>query len=157
MIQWPGEGNNPEPIDPQSRESPNTGPLRLLSEIGNNQRSKRYLEISNHWEFASCHLCEFAHWSKANSSPPLSTRPQIFQLFPLERIPFQSKSQHFVQRFEPEISRPSIEHFCTFSLTNAGCSNINPFTPKISLVILLTICHTILIVLVRRIWYWINK
>ena len=86
--------------------------------------------------------------------------PKSFSQFPLECIPFQSKSQHFVQRFEPEISRPSIGHFCTFSLTNAGCSNINlinPFTPKISLVILLTICHTILIVLVRRIWYWINK
>ena len=32
-------------------------------------------------------------------------------------------------------------------------SNLNPLTPKISLVILLTICHTILVVLVQRIWY----
>ena len=30
--------------------------------------------------------------------------------------------------------------------------HINPFTPKISLVILLTVSHTILI-LVQRIWY----
>ena len=43
-------------------------------------------------------------------------------------------------------------------------SNPNPFTPQISLVILikilleilLTICHTILMMLVQRIWYWIN-
>ena len=33
---------------------------------------------------------------------------------------------------------------------------INPFTPKISSVILLTICHTILMMLVLRICYWIN-
>ena len=33
---------------------------------------------------------------------------------------------------------------------------LNPFTPKISSDILLTICHTILIMLVWRICYWIN-
>ena len=33
---------------------------------------------------------------------------------------------------------------------------INPFTPKISLVILLTISHTVLVMSVWRIWYWIN-
>ena len=33
---------------------------------------------------------------------------------------------------------------------------LNPFTPKIYLVILLTISHTILMMLVQRIWYWIN-
>ena len=32
----------------------------------------------------------------------------------------------------------------------------NSFTSKISLVILLTVCHTILVMLVLRIWYWIN-
>ena len=35
-------------------------------------------------------------------------------------------------------------------------SRINPLTPKISLVILLTVCHTVLVMLVLRIWYWIN-
>ena len=35
-------------------------------------------------------------------------------------------------------------------------TTFNPFTPKIWLVILLTICHTILMMLVQRIWYWIN-
>ena len=35
-------------------------------------------------------------------------------------------------------------------------SLINPSTPKISLVILLTVCQMILIMLVWRIWYWIN-
>ena len=33
---------------------------------------------------------------------------------------------------------------------------INPVTPKISFVILLTVCHTVFVMLVWRIWYWIN-
>ena len=33
---------------------------------------------------------------------------------------------------------------------------IDPFTPNISLVILLTVYHKILTMLVLRIWYWIN-
>ena len=33
---------------------------------------------------------------------------------------------------------------------------INPLTPKISLVILPTICHKTLMILIWRIWYWIN-
>ena len=33
---------------------------------------------------------------------------------------------------------------------------INPFTSKMSIVILLTVCHTILVMLVGRIWSWIN-
>ena len=32
----------------------------------------------------------------------------------------------------------------------------DPFTTKISLVILLTVCHTVLVMFVWRIWYWIN-
>ena len=32
----------------------------------------------------------------------------------------------------------------------------DPFTPKISLVILLTVYHTVLVMFVWRIWYWIN-
>ena len=32
----------------------------------------------------------------------------------------------------------------------------NPLTPKISSVILLTVCHSVLVRLVWRIWYWIN-
>ena len=37
-------------------------------------------------------------------------------------------------------------------------SYINPFMPKISiiLVILSPVCHTILMMLVWRIWHWIN-
>ena len=34
--------------------------------------------------------------------------------------------------------------------------SLNPLTPKISLVILLTVCNTVLVILVLRIWYWIN-
>ena len=33
---------------------------------------------------------------------------------------------------------------------------LNPLTPKISLVILLNVCQMILIMLVWKIWYWIN-
>ena len=32
---------------------------------------------------------------------------------------------------------------------------LNAFTPKI-LVVLLIVCHTVLVILVWRIWYWIN-
>ena len=33
---------------------------------------------------------------------------------------------------------------------------LNPLTPKFSLVILVTVCHTVFVMLVWRIWYWIN-
>ena len=36
------------------------------------------------------------------------------------------------------------------------CDLNNPLTPMILLVILLTVCHTVLVMLVWRIWYWIN-
>ena len=42
--------------------------------------------------------------------------------------------------------------YCNWRL----CS-VNPLTPKISLVILLTVCHTILAMLVWRIWNWVNQ
>ena len=32
----------------------------------------------------------------------------------------------------------------------------NPFTPRISLVILLTVCHIVVMMSAWRIWYWIN-
>ena len=34
---------------------------------------------------------------------------------------------------------------------------LNTLTPKISLVILLTVCHAILMMSIQRIWYWINS
>ena len=40
---------------------------------------------------------------------------------------------------------------CETCFTSIPC--IDPFTPKISLVILLTVYHTILMMLVLRIWY----
>ena len=33
---------------------------------------------------------------------------------------------------------------------------VNPLTPKISFIILLTVCHLAFVMLVWRIWYWIN-
>ena len=35
-------------------------------------------------------------------------------------------------------------------------TEVNPLTPKISLVILFTLCHIVLVMLVWRIWCWIN-
>ena len=32
----------------------------------------------------------------------------------------------------------------------------NPLTPEISLLTLLTVCYTVLVMLLWRIWYWIN-
>ena len=37
-----------------------------------------------------------------------------------------------------------------------GISVDEIFTPKISVVILLTVCHTSFMMLAERIWYWIN-
>ena len=34
--------------------------------------------------------------------------------------------------------------------------SLYPLTPKISITILLTVCHIVLVMLVWRIWYWIN-
>ena len=41
-------------------------------------------------------------------------------------------------------------------LQRANCE-VNPLTPKISLVIPLTVCHTVLVMFVWRIWSWINS
>ena len=48
---------------------------------------------------------------------------------------------------------------CRYSLQEKNCKMhalIDPFTPKISIVILLTVCYTILLMFVWRIWSWIN-
>ena len=41
--------------------------------------------------------------------------------------------------------------------TGVMVQRVNPLTPMISLVILLTVCQMILIMLVWRIWYWITQ
>ena len=38
-----------------------------------------------------------------------------------------------------------------------SADNFNPLTPKISWVILPTVCHTIYVMIVWRIWNWINQ
>ena len=43
-----------------------------------------------------------------------------------------------------------------FNFFNIPCGLVNPLTPKVSLVILLTVCQTVLVMLVWRIWFWIN-
>ena len=47
--------------------------------------------------------------------------------------------------------------FVSFTPSSPHHSLYNPFTPKILLAILLTVCHTVLVMLGQRIWYWINK
>ena len=47
-------------------------------------------------------------------------------------------------------------NYITFSKSFSWWLFVNPLTPKILLVILLTICHTILMMSIWRIWYWIN-
>ena len=39
---------------------------------------------------------------------------------------------------------------------NDPIARINLLTPKISYVILFTVCHTTVVMLIWRIWYWIN-
>ena len=45
----------------------------------------------------------------------------------------------------------SFKYFSLLAVTPV--ESLNPFTPKISLLILLAVCHTILMMLVRRIWH----
>ena len=45
-----------------------------------------------------------------------------------------------------------IANFCSFGWK----PNLNPVTPKILLVIVLTVCHTVLVMLVWRSWFWVN-
>ena len=57
------------------------------------------------------------------------------------------------------ISSPNQFWFLSFVYAGyAPCSSLtfNPFTPKIPSVILLTVYHTVPVMLVWRIWYWIN-
>ena len=42
------------------------------------------------------------------------------------------------------------------TLRNMVNFELDPFNPKILLVILPTVCHTILMLFDLRIWYWIN-
>ena len=50
---------------------------------------------------------------------------------------------------------PTLTKIIMFVL-RTNLKSFNPFIPKISLVILLTVYHTILLMLVWRIWYWMN-
>ena len=60
---------------------------------------------------------------------------QVLDAFLLKPFPSEKKHYHIYETF----------------FTSIPC--IDPFTPKISLVILLTVCHTILMMSVLRIWY----
>ena len=50
----------------------------------------------------------------------------------------------------------SLQSYMEISYVLLLLTEVNPLTPKISLVILLTLCHIVLVMLVWRIWCWIN-
>ena len=52
--------------------------------------------------------------------------------------------------------KKKIKTYQKCSIVTLYAIRINPLTPKISLVILLTVCHIVLVMLVWRIWYRIN-
>ena len=66
----------------------------------------------------------------------------------------EKRLKHKVSGYKSQSKRRSIAG-CHLLLRTL-CISFNPLTPKISLVILLTVCQTILIMLVWRIWYQIN-
>ena len=70
-------------------------------------------------------------------TPPLTQHHSFFRNLP----PLTTQSHY---NFEWKIGN------------SQGSLNINPFSPMISLVILITVDHTILMLLVERICYWIN-
>ena len=63
----------------------------------------------------------------------------------------EKRLKHKVSGYKSQSKRRSIAG-CRLLLRTL-CISFNPLTPKISLVILLTVCQTILIMLVWRIWY----
>ena len=47
--------------------------------------------------------------------------------------------------------------FSSYTLTDAASQSVLTLSsPTISLVILFTVCNTVLVMLVWRIWYWVN-
>ena len=57
-------------------------------------------------------------------------------------------------RFPSEVDKEEWEE--EQKVINEPLAQKNCFTPNFSLVILLSVCHTIIMVQVWRIWYWIN-
>ena len=57
-------------------------------------------------------------------------------------------------RFPSEVDKEEWEE--EQKVINEPWAQENCFTPNFSLVILLSVCHTIIMVQVWRIWYWIN-
>ena len=80
----------------------------------------------------------------------------------------QELTEHFPEKIMKKLSKYDYRNLMDCIFTNVdhtdfGCQRergrskeVNPLTPKISFVILVTVCHTVLVVLVWRIWYWIN-
>ena len=94
---------------------------------------------------ANSFFCNLKFFSKIKTTLPINFTCSIvtkFQVLALcnKTINFSGLFLNFFSRYQLQL--------------NGG--QFNPFTSKISSVILLTICHTINIMLVQRIWYWIN-
>ena len=83
----------------------------------------------------------------SNIRAPSSTFPDSYYLKTLTyKVASRNKS----------LGRESNEWQRTIGAISHELPVPNPLTPKISLIILLTVCHTIHIMLVWRIWNWIN-
>ena len=70
------------------------------------------------------------------------------------RINFQIKTMSYFHLFSENEMAPQINQGLVACKYTQTC--INPFTPKISLVILLTVCHTIILMSVWRICFQIR-
>ena len=99
------------------------------------------------------------HFSKLSTSRFTAQKRRTFSyIFTMTPI------THLMIISQPELGLPVLwlAEFLlvlTYDLLEDRCIDditINPLIPRISLVILLTVCHTVLEMLVWRIWDWIN-
>ena len=100
------------------------------------------LAIADEWNLnhsLTTSKSEHVEWAWHCSSPFIATLIHI-------KFVYCIRCWALIKTIEPEKRL-----FC-----NNPVLNIHPLTPKISLAILLTVCTIILVMLIWRIWYWIN-
>ena len=126
----------------------------LFSVDGGKERRRE--KTSNLAQFLRTHGCLLAEYGW-KSSCPFGTehrKPQGKNRFPQTKSA-EKRVHCSCCRF---VMSKQFDRHCFEILVSPTSSpnRLNPLTPKISLVILLTVCHTVLVMLVWRIWYWIN-
>ena len=75
----------------------------------------------------------------------------------LWRYRTQVTLDHFAHTFQQEVLSTDPGRNKVLAEFLRQVNHINPFTPTISFVIRLTVCQTILVMLVWRIWFLINR